>query len=274
MATHREEEIVPAIGEVVRLEAGRVAGRGPGRAAAALSSRAAASPAARAASGRPVFVLRDVTVLVDGRPVLRDLDWTVRAGERWGVLGPNAAGKSTLLRLLAGEEQPAAGVVERLDLGPRADRFALAGRVGLVSPELQARHRHGALAEHVVASGFEGTIGVAGPPPPARLAAALAAMDRLGLSPLAGRDVAALSYGETRRLLIARALAPGPEVLLLDEPLAGLDPFARAAALDAVEEAARAGTTLVVVTHHEDELPPSLGRLARLEGGRLVVRAP
>jgi molybdate transport system ATP-binding protein len=211
-----------------------------------------------------------VTVLVDGRAVLRGLDWTVRAGERWGVVGANGAGKSTLLRLLAGEEQPAEGTIERLDLGSRADRFALAGRVGLVSPELQARHRHGALAEHVAASGFEGSIGLPAAPSAAPLAAARSAMDRLGAAALQGRDVTGLSYGELRRLLLARALAPGPEVLLLDEPLAGLDPGARAAALAAVDEAARSGTTVVAVTHHEDELPASLDRLARLEGGRLV----
>jgi len=207
---------------------------------------------------------------VDGRAVLRGLDWTVRAGERWGITGQNGAGKSTLLRLLAGEEQPAQGSIERLDLGPRADRWALAGRIGLVSPELQARHRHGALAEHVAASGFEGTVGLDGPPPTGRLAAALAAMERLGAAALAGRDVSTLSYGELRKLLLARALVAGPAVLLLDEPLAGLDPAARAATLAVVDQVARAGATLVVVTHHPDELPPSLDRMARLEGGRLV----
>jgi molybdate transport system ATP-binding protein len=221
--------------------------------------------------GKTAFVLRGVTVLVDGRAVLRDLHWTVRAGERWGVVGANGAGKSTLLRLLTGEEQPASGTIDRLDLGERADRFALAGRIGLVSPELQARHRHGALAEQVAASGFEGSIGLSDPPSPERLAAARAAMELLGASALEGRAVTALSYGELRRVLLARALAPGPEVLLLDEPLAGLDPGARAAALAAVEEAARGGATVVAVTHHGDELPSSLDRLARLEDGRLVV---
>jgi len=286
MATHREEEIGAGFHERVRLERGRiVASERPPvlsvrpREDERVHAGTPSSPLPRAPAwgrgikgeGAPAFRLDGVTVLVDGRPVLSDLDWTVRRGERWGVVGPNGAGKSTLLRLLAGEEQPAAGTAIRLDLGANADRFALAGRVGVVSPELQARHRLGGLAERVAASGFDGSIGLAEAPPPDRLAAARAAMARLGVAGLEGRDVALLSYGEVRRLLIARALAPDPEVLLLDEPLAGLDPPARAAALAILAEEAARGTTLVVVTHHADELPPDLHHVARLEAGRLTV---
>ena len=278
MATHRDEEIVAEIDEVVRLDAGRVVGRER----RSDGARTAATPGVQGgssrprpddvpAAGEPVFTLRAVTVLVDGTAVLRDLDWTVRRGERWGVVGPNGAGKSTLLRLLAGEEQPVEGEIERLDLGPHADRFALAGRIGLVSPELQARHRNPTRAEWVVASGFEGAVGVGEAPPPGRLAAARAAMDRLGVGALAGRDVLGLSYGELRKVLIARALAPGPEVLLLDEPLAGLDRDARAFALSVIEGAATSGVTVVMVTHHGDELPGAAIRRARLEDGALRV---
>jgi molybdate transport system ATP-binding protein len=161
--------------------------------------------------------------------------------------------------------------VERLDLGPAADRFALAGRIGLVSPELQARHRHPAPAEWVVATGFDGAVGAGEPPSPERLSAARAAMARLGVADLAGRDVLALSYGELRKVLLARALAPGPEVLLLDEPLAGLDPAARTFTLGVLDAASAAGVTVVLVTHHADELPAGPHRRARLEAGRLRV---
>jgi molybdate transport system ATP-binding protein len=123
----------------------------------------------------------------------------------------------------------------------------------------------------VVASGFEGAVGLGEAPPPERIAAARAAMERLGVGALAGRDVLSLSYGEQRKLLLARALAPGPEVLLLDEPLAGLDPEARAFALRVLDEAAAAGVTVVMVTHHADELPAGTHRRARLEGGALRV---
>ena len=273
MATHRPEEIVPEIGTVIRLEGGRIAERGPrgallvGPAARAAPSR---GPAGRAPKHGPVaFDLAGVTVLRDGRAVLKDLDWTARAGERWSIVGANGAGKSTLLRLLAGEEQPARGRIDRFGLGPRASAEDLRGRVGEVSPELQARHRFDATGEEVVLSGFAGTIGLAVPPTPGQRARALAISKRLGVADLFGRHVLSLSYGELRRLLLARALSPEPEALLLDEPLAGLDPAARNAVMGALEELGPDGPVLIAVSHHPDELPGG-GRRLRLEAGRLV----
>ena len=201
--------------------------------------------------------------------MLSGLDFTLRAGERVAIVGPNGAGKSTLLRLLAGDEQPARGTLDRLGLGPRADAFELRGRIGLVSPELQARHRFDATGEEVALSGFAGTIGLAEPPSPEQRAAAARTLARLGIAHLASRHLLTLSYGELRKLLLARALAPAPEVLLLDEPLAGLDPASRAWVLDAVEEACARGAALVAVTHHEDEVPRGVARRLVLEGGRL-----
>jgi molybdate transport system ATP-binding protein len=188
------------------------------------------------------------------------------------VLGPNGAGKSTFLRLLAGDEQPARGSIARLDLGERADAYALRGRIGLVSPELQARHRFDATGEAVVLSGFQGTIGLSEEPTEAERRRARDALARLGISHLAARHLLTLSYGELRRLLLARALAPHPAVLLLDEPLAGLDPAARAWVVRTVAEACDAGAALVAVTHHEDDLPPGVSRILALEGGRLRAR--
>jgi molybdate transport system ATP-binding protein len=286
-AVHRAEELFEGIRRVVWLEAGRVRADGPKeevvaawrrsfgrvrRAAPAAPSRRPPRPGQGApASGRPLFDLRRVTVLVEGTAVLRDVSWRVGRGEAWAVTGPNGAGKSTLLRLLAGEEQPARGTIRRLDLGTRADATALRARLGQVSPELQARHRFDATGEALVLSGFEGTIGLASAPAPAWRRRAAEVLARLGLARLARRRILSCSYGELRLLLLARALAPGPEVLLLDEPFAGLDPGARAALGAAVAAAARSGTGLVLVTHHEDEVPAAVGRRARLEAGRLLL---
>lgn len=288
MATHREEELVPEIGRVVALDAGRIAGTRPPRPPAGGAGHVREAPSRIGAVGAPpigrprgtaappgpaegalLFRARGVTVRVEGRDVLRDLDFTLTPGERVAVHGANGAGKSTFLRLLAGEEQPAAGTIERLDLGPRAARAELRGRIGLVSPELQARHRFDATGEEVVLSGFEGTIGLDVAPTEARREAAAAALARLRIAHLAGRRLLSLSYGELRKLLLARALAPTPEVLLLDEPLAGLDPASRAWILSALEEESARGTGLVAVTHHADELPRAVQRRLVLEGGRL-----
>jgi molybdate transport system ATP-binding protein len=275
MATHRPEEIVPELRQVIRLEHGRMAWIGtrdalPAAAAAPRREDGPSAPAERTGARRVLFAARRATVLVDGRAVLREVDWTIRAGERWAITGPNGAGKSTLLRMLAGEEQPATGAVERLGLGPRSGSDALRGRLGAVSPELQARHRLDATGEAVVLSGFEGTIGLAIEPSAAQRAAGAAAAARLGILDLLERHVLSLSYGELRKLLLARALAPGPEVLLLDEPLAGLDPAARAWVLRALDEAGAAGAAIVAVSHHADELPGGADGVARLEDGRLL----
>ncbi len=284
MATHREEEIVPEIRRVLRLEGGRIVpvpvpdpdpdldlDLDPDLDLDRLSplapslSKGAPAPAPR----HLLFSAERVTVRVDGRDVLRGLDFALAAGERVAVVGANGAGKSTFLRLLAGEEQPAAGTIRRLDLGPHAAAFDLRGRIGLVSPELQARHRFDATGEAVVLSGFAGTIGLVAEPTPDERAAAAATLARLGIAGLAARHLLTLSYGELRKLLLARALAPAPEALLLDEPLAGLDPAARRWTLAAIDEAGRRGAALVAVTHHADEVPRGVHRRLVLEGGRL-----
>ena len=151
-----------------------------------------------------------------------------------------------------------------------ASALELRGRVGLVSPELQARHRFDATGEDVVLSGFAGTIGLAEEPSAGERAAAAAVLARLGIAPLARRHLLSLSYGELRKLLLARALAPRPAALLLDEPLAGLDAASRDWILAAVEEACARGAAAVAVSHHPDELPRGVRRIGLLDGGRLV----
>jgi len=282
-ATHREEEIFPGVTRLVRLEGGRVAddrrldGRVSGGRPADGRVSSVRAPDARLVDGRgsadrPLqFDLRDVTVLVEGRPVLDRVSWSVRTGETWGITGPNGAGKSTLLRLLAGEEQPASGTIDRLDLGPRADSGQVRLRIGQVSPELQARHRFDAPGEVVVLSGFLGTVGLAAPPAAPQREAASALLDRLGLAGLRARSFLSCSYGEQRLLLLARALVASPEALLLDEPFAGLSPEARRALRDTLGALRDEGTTLVLVSHHEDELAGVVDRRARIAAGRLTL---
>jgi molybdate transport system ATP-binding protein len=271
LATHRAEELVSEIARIAEVREGVVAEkpRAPHLVNVNVNVNDAAPDPFTFTTTNPVLELRGATVLVDGRAVLHDLDFTLRAGERVAIVGANGAGKSTFLRLLAGEEQPSRGTALRLGLGPRASLEDLRGRIGLVSPELQARHRFDATGEDVVLSGFHGTIGLALPATDEERRRARDAIARLGISHLAARHLLTLSYGELRRLLLARALASGPEVLLLDEPLAGLDAAARAWVLRAVAAACDGGASLVAVTHHRDELPERIARVLTLEGGRL-----
>ncbi|MBI5070806.1 MAG: ATP-binding cassette domain-containing protein [Deltaproteobacteria bacterium] len=310
LATHRYEEIVPAIDRVALLHAGSVVAQGEREEMFALLSspmwKAEGDPAAvelqgkrtapRAATptstptatgiptpagrkaravqrtgGRTVVELQGVEVRLDGNPVLRDVGWTVRRGEHWAVVGPNGAGKSTLLRLVAGDEQAMpGGRVLRLGLEPSAGVDPLRARVAMVSPELQARFRADIPAEEVVLSGFTGSIGIDFAPRPPQLREARRAMQRFEAEGLWGRGFLTCSYGEQRRLLFARALVRRPRLLLLDEPLNGLDPGARGTVARALVALAREGVTLLMATHHRAELPPVVSHELELRGGRVA----
>ncbi len=232
-------------------------------------------PPSSTPSPRILFSIERADVLVEGHLALRNLDWSMCDGENWAVVGPNGAGKSTFLRLLAGEAHPApGGRIRRLDLPERHGVFEVKARLGMVAPRLQAEHRLEATGEEVVLSGFFASVGLGDEPSPAQRAAAARWMDRLGLSHLARRGIQALSYGELRRLVLARALVNDPEVLLLDEPWNGLDAQGRAAMMALAQNLAAAGTRLVLVTHHEYEIPPAVNRLLELREGRAVYAGP
>jgi molybdate transport system ATP-binding protein len=191
------------------------------------------------------------------------------------VTGPNGSGKSTLLRLIAGDVHPAlGGSVQRFDLTPEDTLWDLRRRIGYVSPAFQAAYRENLSGLEVIASGFRSSVGLLEKPAPAELRRAAALARRLGLATLARRSTLAMSYGEFRRILLARALVHAPRLLVLDEPLDGLDVAGRRAMSRVLEDVARGGTSLVLVTHHEEDWPRCLTHHARLEGGRLVAQGP
>jgi len=284
LATHRYDELVPEITRVAVLHAGRLLAAGgreevlhrqrpANRARRPSPAPGPRSPPVRAP--RTLIAIEDADVRVEAHPVLRDLSWTVRSGESWVVFGPNGSGKSTLLRLVVGDEQAMpGGRVSRLELGERANVWEVKARVGIVSPELQARHRADLLAEEVVAAGFTASIGIDRPPTPAEEAAVARAMARLGVGHLAGRRIHALSYGEVRKLILARALVNDPDLLVLDEPCDGLDPESRAALLDQVETLCRERAPVILVTHHLEDVVPAIENVLQLERGEVVYRGP
>jgi ABC-type molybdenum transport system ATPase subunit/photorepair protein PhrA len=143
-----------------------------------------------------------------------------------------------------------------------------------VAPDLQSRHRSDATGLEVVLSGFLGSIGLGSEPRPDQRAGAAAWMERIGVSHLAARRIHSLSYGELRLLLFARALVTDPEVMLLDEPFAGLEPRARAEAMELVDRLCRSGRTVILVTHHDDEVLPCLRREMRLRDGCVERAGP
>ncbi len=204
--------------------------------------------------------------------ILQDLNWTVRSGEHWAVLGPNGSGKSTLLRAIYGDWPVArGGSLERFGGDENFRTLPDARRcMGYVSPALQHFYLAAATVAGVVASGFQSTVGLLRAPTRTESAQARVALRRLGVGRLAGRRWGELSFGEARLALLARALAPEPRLLLLDEPCDGLAPAARVRFLRAVERAARAGTQLIIAAHRADDLPACVNRVLRLHNGRVL----
>jgi iron complex transport system ATP-binding protein len=230
-------------------------------------------------AGRPAIALVGVGVRVGGHDLLDEVHLTVPAGHHTAVLGPNGAGKTTLLRVLSTYLYPTRGEVTVLGARfGRTDLRALRPRIGFVSVGLDPLLEVRAAALPLVAAA---RIGATWPPPrvlddAATADAARRALDRVGAAHLEDRRVDTLSQGERQRVRIARALATDPELLLLDEPFAGLDLGGREALLADLDGvlAEPDGPTTVLVTHHLEELPQGIAGAVLLRGGRVLTAGP
>lgn len=223
----------------------------------------------------PLVELANVTVVRGCRPALDGLTLSIPCGQSAAVLGPNGAGKSTLLRMLNGEFRPVRrpGVRMRLLGRERWNVFDIRRQFGVVSHELQVNHHGWHSGLDVVCSGFFASIGVYrhhGLTAEQRLLAVATATTQ-GAGNLLERRFDSLSSGEQRRLLLARALVHNPHTLLLDEPAAGLDLRAASGLMRRLRALASEGTTLIIVTHRVDEIPPEVKRVVLLKAGRILA---
>lgn len=220
--------------------------------------------------------LSNVGVRRDGRWILRDVTAAIPARACTVLLGHNGCGKSTLVRVITGYLWPTVGDVTVL--GQRfgeTDLAALRESIRLVQPTGSAAEPDGDITPRdLVCSGFFGTTGLYREPTPAQHAAADDALARVGLSHVAGQSYRTLSSGERMRSLIARALVVRPALLILDEPTAGLDLVGREQVLAAVSGAIRDGLTMLLVTHHLEEIPADTARVLLLSDGRLIAAGP
>ncbi len=222
-----------------------------------------------------ILRLDGLTVRRGKQIILEKVDWRIRRGEHWVILGANGSGKTSLLSALTGYLTPSAGRVEVLDaVYGRADWRDLRRRIGLVSSSIRQLMPEEDPALAIVLGGRDAIIGAWRESTPRERAAARAALRETECGHLADRPWAVLSQGERQRVLIARALAARPAVLLLDEPCAGLDPLAREKFLGFVERLASArksGVTLVWITHHVEEITPSFSHALVLKEGRVLA---
>src|SRR5690554_434654 len=221
---------------------------------------------------RGVSLRRGTTTILDG------IDWHVADGERWVVLGRNGAGKTTLLQIAAGRMHPSAGTADVLGerLG-RVDVFELRPRVGLSSAALADRIPGGEQVRDVVLTAAYGMTG--------RWREQYAELDleraqdlleAFDVARFAERTFSTLSEGERKRVQIARSLMTDPELLLLDEPAAGLDLGGREELVAALAELAgdRRSPVLVLVTHHVEEIPPGFTHVMLLRDGSVHSAGP
>jgi iron complex transport system ATP-binding protein len=233
----------------------------------------------------PVLELVDATVVKDDRPVLDRLSLTIREGQHTAILGPNGAGKSVLVSLLTHDQRPLA----RTSGTPPVRVFGqdiwcvsdLRSQLGIVSADLHARFVTGnsegrITGEAAVLSSFLASHGILryGVVTDDMRARAAHALETVGASHLASRSLDQMSSGEARRVLLARVLATSPRALVLDEPTTGLDLVARHAFMERVRQIARAGTTIILITHHIEEIVPEVERVVLLREGRVVGDGP
>jgi molybdate transport system ATP-binding protein len=224
---------------------------------------------------RALVRLDHARVYLEGSCVLEGISLTVHTGELWVVHGRNGSGKTTLLRTLYGDHGVAVGgTLERAGVAAGVPLEVFRKRVGLVAPHLQADHPQELTVEEVVQSGRYASLGLNDSPTAADRAAARRALALFGLARLARRAIGELSYGQSRRVLFARALVRAPRLLLLDEPFAGLDSLTRHDLLERVLKLAAGGTAVVVSAHHLGEWLTHATHELELAAGRVRYSGP
>lgn len=225
-----------------------------------------------------VLEFEQVTVRKPGKTLLNTVDWSVAAGDRWVVLGPNGAGKTTLLQLAGAQMHPTAGTVTVLgeQLG-RVDVFELRPRIGQMTSAIADRIPPRETVRDVVMSAAYAITGRWQEEyDPADFARAEQILAELGVGHLATRTFGTLSEGERKRTLIARAVMTDPEILLLDEPAAGLDLGAREDLLNTLQMLAESpqSPVIVMVSHHVEEIPVGFTHALLLRDGHVVTHGP
>ena len=232
-------------------------------------------PSADAPDGA-VVQMTAIDVVRGQTHLLRGLDWTVRADQRWVILGPNGAGKTTLLQLASAHMHPTRGEVQLLGetLGA-VDVFELRPRIGLTSAGLAQRIPPEERTGDIVLSAGYAVVGRWRERYDVHdLTRAAMLMQQWGVAPLAHRAFGTLSEGERKRAQIARALMPDPELLLLDEPGAGLDLGGREDLVSRLSDLAGYlyAPAQVLVTHHVEEIPPGYTHALLLRAGEAVAQ--
>ena len=206
-----------------------------------------------------VIDMKKVTIRYGERTILKDLDWTVKNGERWALSGQNGSGKSTLLSLVCADNPQSYACDITLFDRPRGSGesiWDIKKHIGYVSPEMHRSYKRNLPAIRIVASGLMDSIGLYAVPNAQDYDKCRWWLDMFGIGHLADKPFLQLSSGEQRLVITARAFVKDPQLLILDEPLHGLDLWNRRLTKDIIETfCQRRGKTMIMVTHYQEELP-------------------
>ncbi|CAG0990292.1 MAG: ABC transporter ATP-binding protein [Candidatus Methanoperedens sp.] len=222
----------------------------------------------------PIVNLDHISFIRNGKAILQNISLRIETGQHWVIIGQNGSGKTSLISIIDGYHQPSEG--KAWVLGKKfgsTDLRELRLKIGECSSEIRDMIHNWETVMDIVLSGRFASIGLYEKPDPKDHEHAAYLLDSLGMSDMAGRRFNTLSDGEKQKTLLARALMPEPELLVLDEPCAGLDLKAREELLDAVQEMCteRNGPTLIYITHHIEEIIPSITHVLTLRNGRVIA---
>jgi manganese/iron transport system ATP-binding protein len=218
--------------------------------------------------GQPILDLRRVSVRYDGRAALEEITFHLHGGERVAVVGPNGAGKSTLLKVVAGVLRPTSGEVTVYGSGPSGHVC-----IGYVPQRSQVDWRFPVSVADVVMMGRIAKLGLLGWPKKRDWEFVRTALETVGISDLSARQISELSGGQQQRMFIARALAQEAELMLMDEPLTGLDTPAQEGLLALIGELQKRGATIMVATHDLEQAARHFDRILLLNH-RMIAFGP
>ncbi|MEM7231765.1 MAG: ATP-binding cassette domain-containing protein [Planctomycetota bacterium] len=283
-----EDEVIDCVTDVLFLDRGRVVASGARkRVLADARFRKAMRPAESSRRSEPKRPVKDPKTVVEFRnvelihgrtQVLEPIDWVVRQGERWIVVGRNGAGKSALLSLVLADNPQAYSQDISIFGRRRGDGESIwetRGRLGCISPELNLFHYRDQTALSVVCAGLFDSIGLWQEPSEGQLERAEAWLKRMGLARASDLLFHELSEGERQLVLLARALIKEPELLVLDEPCQALDAHNRRRFLDVLNRVLnRTRATLIYITHDRDEVPANATHGLVLRRGRKARQGP
>jgi molybdate transport system ATP-binding protein len=270
LASHRESDVIAAVTHHAHMRDGRIVASGPGRPPQRTRAPRAAEPAAPPESGEPLIAIAHADVYRGAACVLPGLSWSIRRGEHTALVGENGSGKSTFAAVVAGTLSPAwGGEIRRSGSGGPFDVWRIKEAIAHVSEEWQIAFDVNHRVDEVVLGGFVDSVGLFHTPDDAQRTRADEVIADLGIETLRARPFMELSFGERRKVLIARALVRTPALLILDEVWNGLDAAFRERLEARLHRLAAGGTTLLLIAHHADDLPSVIVRRQRLIAGTL-----